>query len=111
MDKHKITSNDLVEKFWDKYIILLNKQGVKESAARWYVKRAEDYIKSFPDKKLAQHTAEDITGYLEHWQESIQLHPNNGVGNMHSRVENFLLILNLEQHDDTTFMKVLSGRH
>ncbi len=65
MDKRMVSSSDPVERFWDKYIELLRKQGIKESASRWYVKRAEHYIKSFPDKKLAHHSAEDITGYLE----------------------------------------------
>ena len=65
MDKYPSTSTDPIERFWDRYIKLLVKQGVKESAQRWYVLRAEHYIKTFPDKKLAQHTAADITGYLE----------------------------------------------
>ena len=65
MDKHPSTSRDPIERFWDRYIELLIKQGVKESAHRWYVMRAEHYIQAFPDKKLAQHTAEDITAYLE----------------------------------------------
>lgn len=65
MDKRMDSSSDPVERFWDKYIELLEKQKIKESAWRWYVMRAEHYIKSFPDKKLAHHTAEDITTYFE----------------------------------------------
>ena len=65
MDKHSSTSSDPVERFWDRYLELLKKQGIKETAWRWYVMRAEHYINAFPDKKLLQHTAEDITGYLE----------------------------------------------
>ena len=65
MDTPPSMSLDPVARFWDRYLELLAKQGVKESAQRWYVLRAEHYIQTFPDKKLAQHTAEDITGYLE----------------------------------------------
>ena len=65
MCTHPSTAPDPVERFWDRYLELLLKQGVKESAQRWYVLRAEHYIKTFPDKKLARHTAQDITGYLE----------------------------------------------
>jgi len=65
MTKLPSISPDPVARFWDRYIELLSEQGVKESARRWYVLRAEHYIQSFPDKKLATHTAEDITGYLE----------------------------------------------
>ena len=65
MNKPSVASSDPVERFWDRYIELLVKQGVKESARRWYVMRAERYIQAFPNKKLALHTAADITNYLE----------------------------------------------
>ncbi len=32
---------------------------------RWYVLRAEQYLKAFPDKRLAAHSAKDVIGYLE----------------------------------------------
>jgi len=32
---------------------------------RWHVLRAEEYLKAFPDKRLVEHGAEDVTGYLE----------------------------------------------
>jgi integron integrase len=73
MNKSPSTSRDPVERFWDRYLELLTKQGIKESAQRWYVLRAEHYIKAFPDKKLAHHTAGDITGYLERMGRSGQL--------------------------------------
>lgn len=54
-----------IERFWDRFIARLLKQGVKATAARWYVIRAEHYLKAFPDKRLADHTAEDVAGYLQ----------------------------------------------
>ncbi len=53
-----------IDRFWDNYIQYSVKQGVKENQVRWYVIRAEQYIKSVPDKRLAQHTANDINEYL-----------------------------------------------
>jgi len=32
---------------------------------RWHVLRAEQYLKAFPGKRLSEHSAEDVTGYLE----------------------------------------------
>ena len=32
---------------------------------RWYVLRAEHYLKEFPDKRLAAHNTEEVAGYLE----------------------------------------------
>jgi hypothetical protein len=29
------------------------------------VLRAEEYLKTFPDKRLSDHSARDVTGYLE----------------------------------------------
>ena len=63
MSTHPSISPDPVERFWDRYLELLSKQGIKKSAQRWYVLRAEHYIKTFPDKKLARHTAEDIVPF------------------------------------------------
>ncbi len=59
------TNNSAACYFWDRFIERLNKHGVKQCNARWYVIRAEQYIKAFPDKRLAEHTVEDVNGYLE----------------------------------------------
>jgi hypothetical protein len=32
---------------------------------RWYVRHAERYLKALSGKRLAEHTREDVTGYLE----------------------------------------------
>ncbi len=51
--------------FWGKYIKNLKKQGVKESAQRWFVMRAEDFIKAAQGRKLLEHSATDVNRYLE----------------------------------------------
>lgn len=65
MDQDTATPTSRTGYFWDRYIKNLLKQGVKESERRWYVFRAEQYIKSFSDKRLTNHSAEDTTRYLE----------------------------------------------
>lgn len=54
-----------VKVFWGKYIENLKKREVKESAQRWYVKRAKDFVKAAQGRKLLEHSADDINRYLE----------------------------------------------
>lgn len=65
MSTNKSVAKSAVDRFWDRYINRIHKQGIKNHQTRWYLIRAEQYIKAFPDKRLAQHTVEEINGYLE----------------------------------------------
>jgi hypothetical protein len=38
---------------------------VKETAIRWHSHRAERYLKAFSGRRLAQHSVDGVTGYLE----------------------------------------------
>ncbi|NWH06477.1 phage integrase N-terminal SAM-like domain-containing protein [Desulfobacter latus] len=38
---------------------------MKGNVIRWYVIRAEQYIKAFPDRRLAEHGPEQVAAYLE----------------------------------------------
>ncbi len=58
-------SRDAVERFWDKFVDLARKNGVKETAMHWHVRHAEAYLKAFPDKRLGHHTRDDVNGYLQ----------------------------------------------
>lgn len=51
-------------RFWDNFLKLLHKQGVKPPADRWHVVRAEGFIRAFPGQKLAELSADDVSGYL-----------------------------------------------
>ncbi|MCF6354590.1 MAG: hypothetical protein L3J26_05720 [Candidatus Polarisedimenticolaceae bacterium] len=51
--------------FWDRFVAALLKQGIKENEARCCVEHAEQYIGAFPGKRLADHSVDDVTGYLE----------------------------------------------
>ena len=67
------THADPVKRFWDKYIQYLSDQGVKPSAARWYVIRIEHYIHYFKDKRLALHRPEDVERYLANQAENPEI--------------------------------------
>ncbi len=53
-----------IKKFWDHYISHLNKRNIKQSAQRWYVFYAEQYIKFNSTTKLKYHTAEILNQYF-----------------------------------------------
>jgi len=65
MITEKTTTKDKVALFWGKYLSFLKERGVKEKAARWYVRRAEEFIRSAKGKKLQEQSAADINRYLE----------------------------------------------
>lgn len=54
-----------VSRFWDKFSTKSKKYGVKDDAVIWMVRRAEGYIKYYPNDKLANHSAEFVTQYLK----------------------------------------------
>jgi integron integrase len=58
-------SADLRQKFWDKYVDLLVRRGVSRATARWYVMRAEAYLREIPRDKITDHESGDVTAYLE----------------------------------------------
>lgn len=64
-------------RFWDKYIAISRRYKVRESALRWYVRHAEDYLKSAEGLPLIQQTAAHVESFLrdkgrnpnlQHWQ-------------------------------------------
>jgi integron integrase len=58
------SSTGAVRRFWDRYLELLHKQGIKPPADRWYVIRAEAYIKANAGRRLIEHTPADIHRHL-----------------------------------------------
>ena len=65
MDGSRQFDQHLPEGSWDNYIQSLSNQGVKPSVVRWYVFRAENFLKAHPDTPVDQLRPEDITRYLE----------------------------------------------
>ena len=56
MNRNNSSRSNGIRRFWDRYLAFIARKGViKPSAARWYVIRVEQYIKAFPDKRLATH--------------------------------------------------------
>ena len=61
----KTSDKATVDKFWNRYLQILQERGVKQSAQRWYVLRAENFIKAAKGKHLKEHSAVDLNLYLE----------------------------------------------
>jgi integron integrase len=57
--------SDSIERFWDKYIEKTKRYEVPPKSVRWYVKRAEEYIKAHSELRLAQHSASHVESYLQ----------------------------------------------
>lgn len=53
------------DSFWARYVANLRAKQVKPRAIRWHVIRAEHYLQAMSPKRLAEHTPEDVTEYLE----------------------------------------------
>jgi integron integrase len=64
MNSPKSNEETAVSRFWDRYIDLVHRQGVKRPAERWYVKWAERYIAQSTGRKLVSHTPVDVSGYF-----------------------------------------------
>jgi hypothetical protein len=54
-----------VDRFWKRFIDLAWRNGVKDTAVRWYVRHAERYLKAPSGRRLADHRRKDVTGYRE----------------------------------------------
>ncbi|AGA33968.1 integron integrase [Thioalkalivibrio nitratireducens DSM 14787] len=66
---------DAERRFWERYRNLLLKQGVKPTAVRWYVLRAEQFIQSFSGRRLAELSREDVDDYLRRAGANTALQP------------------------------------
>jgi len=64
MNSSKSNPETAAGRFWDRYIDLVRKEGIKQPADRWHVKWAERYIERFKGRKLATHIPADVNGYL-----------------------------------------------
>ena len=58
-------SRHLSEGFWDRYAASLRAKEVQPTAGRWYVIRAEHSLQAVAQKRLAEHTPQDVTDDLE----------------------------------------------
>ena len=56
---------DAVKRFWDRYIQYLLDKEINPTVARWYVIRAEQYIKALHGKPLVEHGPEDVVAFLQ----------------------------------------------
>ncbi len=61
----KVEMNKAHHDFWERYVARIQAQGVKPTVVRWYVLRAEQYIRTVAHQRLVDHTPQDVTRYLE----------------------------------------------
>ncbi len=66
MEKSQADKNvHSVNRFWNKYENKLVINGIRKNLFRWYVLRAEQYIKEHSSKRLSKHTPEDLESYFD----------------------------------------------
>ncbi len=65
MQQPNSSQTNAIKHFWDRYIELITKNGVKGNITRWYVMRVEQYIKAVPGKRIAEHGPEDVITHLK----------------------------------------------
>jgi len=58
-------SDPNISRFWGVFIEKLKPYQVKPNHTRWYVRHAEEYIKAYPDQRLATHTPQILEQYLQ----------------------------------------------
>lgn len=58
-------NQDSITRFWDNFVEKTKTYGLKPATVRWHVKRAEEYIKAHPERRLADHTVQEMTAYLQ----------------------------------------------
>lgn len=68
------TDNGLRESFWTSFLNRLRQQGVKEAAIRWYVVRAEEYLRASGEGDPALHCPDTVIGFLAEKGRSSQIH-------------------------------------
>jgi integron integrase len=56
--------DSLGARFWDKYIAISKRYKVRDTALRWYVRHAENYLKAHEGLALAEHTAAHVGRFL-----------------------------------------------
>ena len=65
MDMDDQTPSRFSKGFWDVYIQKLQNMGINPRFQRWYVIRAEQFLKSFPDKEVSQLIPDDVVTFLQ----------------------------------------------
>jgi integron integrase len=58
---------------WSRFLALLRERGIADSAARWHLFRAEQFLKARPDRNPATCAAEEIIGYLTEAERTARL--------------------------------------
>jgi integron integrase len=57
--------SDARRRLWDPFVRALRRRGIREPFARWYVLRAEQFLRARPREEPRNYAAADLAGYLE----------------------------------------------
>jgi hypothetical protein len=67
---------------WDRFLKVLQDQGINQRYWRWYMLRVEQYLKVNNDTPLEQHTSNEVTAYLRKIGRTGSLLIHNQISNM-----------------------------
>ena len=56
---------DAASRFFDNYLVCLDKRSVPDNHRRWYVKRVEEFINAQRGHKIKALSGAEVSGYLE----------------------------------------------
>lgn len=65
MPDSPVNPPEAVARFFDSYLVCLQKASIPERRRRWYVKRVEDFIKAQNGRRIKSLSGPEITAYLE----------------------------------------------
>lgn len=54
-----------ISRFWENFVVKTRAYGLKPATVQWHVRHAEAYIRAHSERRLAEHTAEDVAAYLQ----------------------------------------------
>ena len=64
MPSTRRADTEAVARFWRRYMACLAAAEVPENRRPWYRRHVEAYVDAHPVRRLAMHTADDLTRYL-----------------------------------------------
>ncbi len=64
MPRNLAFDDEAISRFWDRFLQSVHNQSIGPPLDRWYVIRAEQYVKAFPDRRLVDHSQCDLEEYL-----------------------------------------------
>ena len=61
--------------FWDRFIAIAASLELNRKQLRWHVRRAEHYLRAYPNKPVTEHQATDVSAYLSELGRETRIEP------------------------------------